>query len=194
VNFHREPPATRRRVPTGRTEISYLPRASRRRQSGRLVGAPQQSASCSPYVGRSVTSWSWGLVRQPSLLVQTVTARPWRGFVTRIWRCVAELGRGYAANAMDVGRSWVWSSNVVPSPERVRPWLHQEGLAEHLGVDRTTVARWEAGRAEPKPWQRPKIDDAFGLSLLECNQLLDDVGTTGHTVDVSAALVKAQCH
>jgi DNA-binding XRE family transcriptional regulator/tetratricopeptide (TPR) repeat protein len=68
----------------------------------------------------------------------------------------------------------------------------QEGLAEHLSVDRTTVARWEGGRAEPKPWQRPKIADAFGLSLRECNQLLDDVGTTGHTVDVSAALVKAE--
>jgi DNA-binding XRE family transcriptional regulator len=63
----------------------------------------------------------------------------------------------------------------------------QEGLAEHLGVDRTTVARWEAGRAEPKPWQRPKIADAFGLSLRECNQLLDDVGTTGHTVDRAGA-------
>jgi DNA-binding XRE family transcriptional regulator len=68
----------------------------------------------------------------------------------------------------------------------------QEGLAEQLSVDRTTVARWEAGKAEPKPWQRPKIAEAFGLSLRECNQLLDDVGTTGHTVEVSAALVKAQ--
>jgi DNA-binding XRE family transcriptional regulator len=67
----------------------------------------------------------------------------------------------------------------------------QEGLAEHLSVDRTTVARWEGGRAEPKPWQRPKIADAFGLSLRECNQLLDDVGMMGQTVDVSAALVKA---
>jgi DNA-binding XRE family transcriptional regulator/tetratricopeptide (TPR) repeat protein len=67
----------------------------------------------------------------------------------------------------------------------------QEGLAEHLGVDRTTVARWEAGKNEPHPWQRPKIADAFGLPLCECNQHLDDVGTTGRAVDVSAALVKA---
>lgn len=67
----------------------------------------------------------------------------------------------------------------------------QEGLAERLDVDRTTVARWEAGRAEPKPWQRPKIAEAFGLSLCACNQLLDGVGTAGHTVEVSASLVKA---
>lgn len=67
----------------------------------------------------------------------------------------------------------------------------QEGLAERLGVDRTTVARWEAGYTEPHPWQRPKIAEAFGLSLFEFNQLLDDVGTTGHTVDVSALPAEA---
>lgn len=67
----------------------------------------------------------------------------------------------------------------------------QEGLAERLGVDRTTVARWEAGKAEPKPWQRPRIAEAFGLSLCEFNQLLDDIGTTGHVVEVSASLVGA---
>jgi DNA-binding XRE family transcriptional regulator/tetratricopeptide (TPR) repeat protein len=64
----------------------------------------------------------------------------------------------------------------------------QEGLAEHLGVDRTTVARWESGKNEPHPWQRPKIADAFGLSLRECNQLLDDVGVTGRAVEVEILL------
>jgi transcriptional regulator with XRE-family HTH domain len=67
----------------------------------------------------------------------------------------------------------------------------QESLAEHLDVDRTTVARWESGKNEPHPWQRPKIAEAFGLSLRECNQFFDDVGMTGHTVEVSAALLKA---
>lgn len=65
----------------------------------------------------------------------------------------------------------------------------QEGLAERLGVDRTTVARWEAGETEPQPWQRPKIAEAFGLSLSEFNQLLDNVQTTGRTDEVSAAQV-----
>lgn len=27
----------------------------------------------------------------------------------------------------------------------------QESLAEHLGVDRTTVARWESGEYTPQP-------------------------------------------
>lgn len=43
----------------------------------------------------------------------------------------------------------------------------QESLAERLGVDRTTVARWEAGFTEPQPWLRPKIAEVFGLSLCE---------------------------
>ncbi|MGH4008873.1 MAG: helix-turn-helix transcriptional regulator [Pseudonocardiaceae bacterium] len=67
----------------------------------------------------------------------------------------------------------------------------QEGLAERLGVDRTTVARWEAGETEPHPWQRPKIAEAFGLSLCEFNQLLSDIGTTGRTVGISASPVEA---
>lgn len=33
----------------------------------------------------------------------------------------------------------------------------QEQFAEALSVDRTTVARWETGRAEPQPFLRPKM-------------------------------------
>src|SRR5437762_11549881 len=33
----------------------------------------------------------------------------------------------------------------------------QEQLAEQLGVERTTVARWEAGATAPQPWQRPNL-------------------------------------
>ena len=67
----------------------------------------------------------------------------------------------------------------------------QEGLAERLGVDRTTVARWESGEYEPQPWQRPRIADAFGLSLGEFNQVLDGVEATGHALGVAASAVGA---
>jgi transcriptional regulator with XRE-family HTH domain len=67
----------------------------------------------------------------------------------------------------------------------------QESLAERLGVDRTTVARWEAGEYEPQPWQRPRIAEAFGLSLGEFNQVLDGVETTGRAVEVAASLTEA---
>lgn len=67
----------------------------------------------------------------------------------------------------------------------------QEGLAERLGVDRTTVARWEAGDYEPQPHQRPRIAEAFGLSLRALNQLLDDGETTDPVVGASASPVGA---
>jgi DNA-binding XRE family transcriptional regulator len=68
----------------------------------------------------------------------------------------------------------------------------QESLAEYLGVDRTTVARWESGEYSPQPWLRPKIAKAFGLSLRELSELVDGVGTTGCTPGVSALVVRAE--
>jgi DNA-binding XRE family transcriptional regulator len=68
----------------------------------------------------------------------------------------------------------------------------QESLAEHLGVDRTTVARWESGEYSPQPWLRPKIAKVFGISLRELSGLVDGVDTTGSTGEVSASLVKAE--
>ncbi|HKR50541.1 MAG TPA: helix-turn-helix domain-containing protein, partial [Pseudonocardiaceae bacterium] len=67
----------------------------------------------------------------------------------------------------------------------------QEGLAERLGVDRTTVARWEAGEYEPQPWQRPRIAEAFGVSLCEVNQLLDEAESQKRAVEGSVSLVGA---
>ncbi|MGH3755311.1 MAG: helix-turn-helix transcriptional regulator [Pseudonocardiaceae bacterium] len=67
----------------------------------------------------------------------------------------------------------------------------QESLAERLGVDRTTVARWESGEYSPQPWLRPKIAEAFGVSMRECCELLDGVGTTGSTVEVCASVARA---
>jgi transcriptional regulator with XRE-family HTH domain len=67
----------------------------------------------------------------------------------------------------------------------------QESLAERLGVDRSTVARWEAGEYEPQPWQRPRIAEALGVSLCEVNQLLDEVEPQGRAAGRSASLVGA---
>ncbi len=40
----------------------------------------------------------------------------------------------------------------------------QEGLAERMGVDRSTVARWEAGESAPQPWLRPGLANLLGVS------------------------------
>ena len=54
----------------------------------------------------------------------------------------------------------------------------QESLAELLGVERSTVVRWEGGETEPLPWCRPKLAAALAVSLDELHELLaarDDV-------------------
>lgn len=48
----------------------------------------------------------------------------------------------------------------------------QESLAEALGVDRSTVVRWEAGGTEPQPYVRPKIASLLGVSPDELGELL----------------------
>lgn len=52
--------------------------------------------------------------------------------------------------------------------------LSQEGLAEKLGIERTTVARWERGETEPQPWWRPKLAEALQLPVEDVDELLAD--------------------
>jgi len=52
--------------------------------------------------------------------------------------------------------------------------LSQEQLAERLGVDRSTVVRWESGETLPQPWLRPKIARALQVSATHLGDLLDD--------------------
>jgi transcriptional regulator with XRE-family HTH domain len=51
----------------------------------------------------------------------------------------------------------------------------QENLAALLGVDRSTVVRWEAADTAPQPWLRPKLAGALGITVHELDGLLDDV-------------------
>src|SRR2546430_4236856 len=50
--------------------------------------------------------------------------------------------------------------------------LSQEGLAEVMGVDRSTVVRWERADTEPQPWHRPKLARALKVSVEELAALL----------------------
>lgn len=51
----------------------------------------------------------------------------------------------------------------------------QQGLAEQLGCERTTIIRWERAETEPQPWLRPKICGALQVTPVELSQLLADV-------------------
>lgn len=52
----------------------------------------------------------------------------------------------------------------------------QEGLAERLGIDRSTVARWESGETEPLPWLRPKLARVLQISIERLDGLLAEAG------------------
>ncbi|MEV6316792.1 helix-turn-helix transcriptional regulator [Streptomyces sp. NPDC051776] len=48
----------------------------------------------------------------------------------------------------------------------------QEGLAHALGVDRTTVGRWESGRTVPQPPLRPKLAEVLQVDLAGLDSLV----------------------
>lgn len=61
----------------------------------------------------------------------------------------------------------------------------QEALAEHLGVDPTTVRRWESGETEtgPQPWLRPKLARCLQVTAEQLDELF---GTDTDTPDLLA--------
>jgi transcriptional regulator with XRE-family HTH domain len=52
-----------------------------------------------------------------------------------------------------------------------------------LGVELTTVGRWERGETSPQPWSRPKLADALEISLEELDRMLAE----GQPVEVVVA-------
>jgi tetratricopeptide (TPR) repeat protein/DNA-binding XRE family transcriptional regulator len=57
--------------------------------------------------------------------------------------------------------------------------LTQEDLAAQLGVERSTVVRWERGETEPLPWIRPKLASALRVSADRLMELLGGRGPPG---------------
>ncbi|MFC4560314.1 helix-turn-helix transcriptional regulator [Nocardiopsis mangrovi] len=58
--------------------------------------------------------------------------------------------------------------------------LTQEGLAGLLGVERSTVVRWERGEREPQPWIRPKLARGLQISLEHLDRLLAGADESSH--------------
>ncbi|MGH3621976.1 MAG: helix-turn-helix domain-containing protein [Sciscionella sp.] len=57
----------------------------------------------------------------------------------------------------------------------------QEGLAAAVGVEFSTVGRWERGALTPQPWRRPRIATALDVSLDELDALLGQVSVGAPT-------------
>jgi transcriptional regulator with XRE-family HTH domain len=70
----------------------------------------------------------------------------------------------------------------------------QESLAEHLGIERSTVGRWERGTGTPLPWNQPDLARALDVSLDTLDSLLAGSSRTARSTSdrVSHALVAPQ--
>jgi transcriptional regulator with XRE-family HTH domain len=51
----------------------------------------------------------------------------------------------------------------------------QERFAELLGVERSTVVRWESAETDPQPWHRTRIAAALKVTLDQLDEMLSDV-------------------
>ncbi|MFE9293724.1 helix-turn-helix domain-containing protein [Streptomyces niveus] len=67
------------------------------------------------------------------------------------------------------------SKRVRLAQRRKSAGFTQETLAEHLGVERSTVGRWESAETEPQAWLRPKLARALRISSDQLQAALDDV-------------------
>lgn len=57
--------------------------------------------------------------------------------------------------------------------------LSQEELAHQVGVDRSTVGRWEAGETDPQPWARRELARLLGLTPATLQGMLDGAAVVG---------------
>ena len=60
--------------------------------------------------------------------------------------------------------------------------LSQEALAERLGIERTTVARWESGETQPLAWFRPRLATALQVSVDDLDVMIRNVDERADTV------------
>ena len=63
----------------------------------------------------------------------------------------------------------------------------QEGLAMEVGVQRSTVTRWEAGDTTPSLWARPRIANALDVTLDQLDELLGTEPLGQRSTEVTAA-------
>ncbi|WP_344557398.1 helix-turn-helix transcriptional regulator [Kitasatospora saccharophila] len=57
--------------------------------------------------------------------------------------------------------------------------LTQEGLAAKLGIERSTVYRWESDRSTPRPWQIPLLAEALGRGKREVAEVVGQPAAEG---------------
>ena len=54
---------------------------------------------------------------------------------------------------------------MLVKQHRMRAGLRQEDIAEKLGIDRSTVAKWEAGESLPRADKLPQLARLLGCKV-----------------------------
>lgn len=72
--------------------------------------------------------------------------------------------------------------------------LTQEELAARLGVDRSTVGRWETGVTEPHAWIRPKLARILQISTSQLGYLLSKSSVIAERHDIEWGTVDGAGH
>ena len=49
--------------------------------------------------------------------------------------------------------------------QRHKKGMNQKDLAAAIGVDRSTITKWENGTSYPRAWMLPKIADVLGCTV-----------------------------
>jgi transcriptional regulator with XRE-family HTH domain/tetratricopeptide (TPR) repeat protein len=75
------------------------------------------------------------------------------------------------------------------SERRKNQGLSQERLAQIIGVDTSTVARWERGETDPLPVYRPRLADAIKVTVEDVAALLAEADGLATTVAPAPAAV-----
>jgi len=68
--------------------------------------------------------------------------------------------------------------SILLKHERVTRGWSQADLAERIGCDYKTVARWESGECIPRMYHRRRIKDLFGKDFVEPGLTLAEDATT----------------
>jgi transcriptional regulator with XRE-family HTH domain len=102
-----------------------------------------------------------------------------RAATAQIWRIPVAAQpvtwvNGFVTTAR-VGRGIVSGRRYRLAQRRKAIGLSQERLAETLGVDRSTVVRWERADTDPQPWHRPRLAAALKVSIEDLGELLADL-------------------
>lgn len=66
--------------------------------------------------------------------------------------------------------------------------LTQEGLAHRVGVDRTTVGRWEAGQTDPHLWARTRLAEQLQLPQAQLDVILGNIVAQSPALDHTGEL------